>query len=293
MIERESDLETEELMGAHRKKVSIQGFQGCFHQIAAHQYFSENIDIIPCSTFREVTSKIVSGEADAGVIAIENSIAGSILPNYSLLQNYSLRISGEIYLLIRQNMMVMPGVSIDDVQEIHSHPMAILQCLEYIESLGRKFKLIETNDTALSAKLIADNKITNAAAIAGTLAADLFGLDIIAPDIHTVKNNFTRFLILERGDKSMPVLEADKSSVYFKLRHEKGSLLSVLRCFEEYDINMTKLQSYPIPTDPFSYLFHVDLEFKCYNDYLLAIDRARAITDDLSICGIYKHGEFK
>ena len=278
--------------GLRKRKVAIQGYEGCFHQVAAYHYFSEDIEIVPCATFRDVTHKVESGEVDAGVMAIENSIAGSILPNYSLLQNCSLRISGEIYLLIRQNLMALPGHTLETVSEIHSHPMAILQCIDYIESTGRPFKLVETADTALSARIIAEQHIEGAAAIAGSLAAELYGLEIIAPDIHTVKNNFTRFLIIERGDKAMPVVGANKASVYFKVMHRQGSLLLVLQCLQKHGLNMTKLQSYPIPADPFNYLFHLDLEFAAYDDFLAAMEEARSLTADLSVCGIYKHGQF-
>ncbi|HIS34922.1 MAG TPA: prephenate dehydratase [Candidatus Avirikenella pullistercoris] len=281
------------LSGALRKRVSIQGYEGCFHQVAAYHYFGEDIDIVPCSTFREVTNMVESGEVDAGMMAIENSIAGSILPNYSLLQNCSLKITGEILLLIRQNLMALPGVGIEDIKEIHSHPMALLQCINYIEDLSHpKFKLVETVDTALSARELAENHITNAAAIAGELAAKLFGLKILAPDIHTVKNNYTRFLAIERADKAGEVADADKASFYFKVPHKQNSLLAVLRCFEQYNINMTKLQSYPIPSDPFRYLFHVDVEFDDISDYERVIENMPKVTEEFCICGKYKRGDF-
>lgn len=276
-----------------RMRVSIQGYEGCFHQVAAYNYYGKDIEIVPCATFRDVVRLVESGEVDAGMMAIENSIAGSILPNYSLLQNYSLRITGEVYLLIKQNLMALPGVALEDVKEIHSHPIALLQCLDYIESESpTRFKLVETLDTALSAKELVDNNTTNAAAIAGELAAEMFGLNILAKNIHTVKNNFTRFLAIKRADKVLSDPNANKASVYFNVSHQQGSLVKVLNCFEQHNLNMTKLQSYPIPSDPFKYLFHADVEFDSLDDFKKALNSVNNMVEDLSICGVYKKGEF-
>src|SRR5689334_20238610 len=174
-------------------RVSIQGYEGSFHQMAARQFFGKDIEVIPCATFRDVV-KIAANkkESDGGVMAIENSIAGSILPNYNLLQKSNLRIIGEVYLHIRQNLMVNPGVTLEDIREVHSHYMALQQCLEYLDKYN--WKLVETEDTALSARNIHIHKSKHIAAIASKLAAELFGLHIIAPSIHTMKNNYTRFL---------------------------------------------------------------------------------------------------
>src|SRR5688500_11297744 len=177
-------------------RVSIQGYEGSFHQAAAQHFYGKHVEVIPCGTFREVV-KIAGNpkESNGGVMAIENSIAGSILPNYNLLQKSNLTIVGEVYLQIRQNLMVNPGVTLDDIREVHSHHMAIQQCLEYLDK--HNWKLVETEDTALSAKHVHQHKSKHIAAIASKLAADLFGLEIIAPNIHTMKNNYTRFLILK------------------------------------------------------------------------------------------------
>lgn len=276
-----------------RMRVSIQGYEGCFHQTAAYNFYGKDIDIVPCATFRDVVRLVESAEVDAGMMAIENSIAGSIMPNYSLLQNYSLRIVGEIHLLIRQNLMALPSVEMSDVKEIHSHPIALLQCIDFIEQESpTRFRLVETLDTALSAKELADNNITNAAAIAGELAAQMYGLKILAKDIHTVKNNFTRFLAIKRADKVIFDSTANKASLYFKVSHKHGSLVNVLTCFEKYNLNMTKLQSYPIPSDPFRYLFHTDMEFDDMANFKAAVSSVSGIVEDLSICGIYRRGEF-
>lgn len=275
-------------MSLKPKKIAIQGYEGSFHQQAAYKYFGENIEIIPCATFSEVTSKVESLEADAGVMAIENSIAGSILPNYRLLQNCSLKITGEVCLSIVQNLMILPDVELSEIEEVRSHPMAILQCLDYLESEGvTRYKLVESVDTALSAKQISDNGLKTVAAIASELAAKLYGLKIVAHNINTVKNNFTRFLVLERSDKVMPNMNINKASIYFEVEHKGGSLLSVLKCFELCHLNLSKLQSYPIPTDPFSYLFHADVEFDSVENFETSINYASGACKNIFICGIY------
>ena len=224
------------------KKVSIQGYEGSFHQFAAQQFLGKDVEVIPCATFREVV-KIASNkkESDGGVMAIENSIAGSILPNYNLLQKSNLRIIGEIYLHISQNLMVNPGVTVKDIREVHSHPMAIQQCLEYLDKFD--WKLVETEDTALSAKHIHQHRSKHIAAIAGKLAAELFSLNIIAPNIQTMKNNYTRFLILQREDVATKIENADKASVNFHTDHSRGSLARVLTKIADGGINLSKLQS--------------------------------------------------
>ncbi len=272
-------------------KVSIQGYEGCFHQLAARRFFGPDAEVLPCATFGDVVRSVEEGSADAGVMAIENSIAGSIMPNYRLLQKGALKIVGEVLLHIRQHLMALPGVSIDMIEEVRSHPMALLQCMDFLEREDhRRFRLVETEDTALSARRIMETGRRDAAAIAGSLAAELFGLEIIAPDIHTVGNNYTRFLVLRRADEVTVSEDADKASLYFSIPHEHGSLVSVLRCFDGKGINMTKLQSYPIPSDPFRYLFHVDVEFDRTECFEEAMDDVRGVTDRLCVCGVYKRG---
>ena len=278
---------------ARSPKVSIQGYEGCFHQLAACHFFGPGVEVLPCATFGDVVRSVETGEADAGVMAIENSIAGSIMPNYRLLQKGSLTIVGEVLLHIRQHLMARPGVGMESVEEVRSHPMALLQCMDFLEREDhRRFRLVETEDTALSARRLVETGRRDAAAIAGSLAAELFGLEIIAPDIHTVKNNYTRFLILRRAGEAGKVEGADKASLYFSVPHEHGSLVSVLRCFDGRGINMTKLQSYPIPSDPFRYLFHVDVEFDSVSGFEEAMEAVRGVTERLCVCGIYKKGLF-
>jgi prephenate dehydratase len=180
-------------------KVSIQGFEGSFHQEAANKFFGKGVEVVCCSTFREVV-KIAENknESDGAIMAIENSIAGSILPNYNLLQKSKLKIIGEVYLHIRQNLMVNPGVKLEDIREVHSHPMAILQCTQFLDK--HNWKLVETEDTALSAKHVHQHRSKHIAAIASKLAGEIYQLDNIAPNIHTLKNNYTRFLVLQRAE---------------------------------------------------------------------------------------------
>ena len=270
------------------KKIAIQGFEGSFHQVAAQQFFAD-VDVICCSTFREVL-KIAADkkESDGGVMAIENSIAGSILPNYNLLQKSNLKIIGEVFLLIKQNLLVNPGIKLEDIREVHSHPMALLQCIDYLEK--HNWKLIETEDTALSAKHIHQHRSKHIAAIASRLAADLFQLKVLAPNIHTLKNNYTRFLVLQHADKADQIANADKASLMFNTDHSKGSLAKVLTKIAEGNINLSKLQSMPIPGSDWKYSFHADLEFETLKQFDTVIENIKPLTEDLKVYGIYKNG---
>ena len=270
------------------KKIAIQGFEGSFHQVAAEQFFAD-VDVIYCSTFREVL-KIAADkkESDGGVMAIENSIAGSILPNYNLLQKSNLKIIGEVFLLIKQNLLVNPGIKLEDIREVHSHPMALLQCIDYLEK--HNWKLIETEDTALSAKHIHQHRSKHIAAIASRLAADLFQLNVLAPNIHTLKNNYTRFLVLQHADKADQIANADKASLMFNTDHSKGSLAKVLTKIAEGNINLSKLQSMPIPGSDWKYSFHADLEFETLKQFDNVIENIKPLTEDLKVYGIYKNG---
>jgi prephenate dehydratase len=271
-------------------RVSIQGYEGSFHQVAAQQFFGKNIEVIPCATFREVIKIAVNKkESDGGVMAIENSIAGSILANYNLLQKSNLRIVGEIFLQIRQNLLVNPGVLLQNIKEVHSHPMAIQQCLTYLDKYN--WKLVETEDTALSAKNIHQHRSIHIAAIASRLAAELFQLYIIAPNIHTMRNNYTRFLILQREDTLCEIPDANKASVNFHTDHSKGSLAKVLTKIAEEGINLSKLQSFPIPGSEWKYSFHADMEFDTIEQFNRVIENIKPITQHVKIYGVYKKGE--
>ena len=270
-------------------RVSIQGFEGSFHQVAARHFFGKEVEVIPCATFREVI-KVASSkkESEGGVMAIENSIAGSILPNYNLLQKSSLKIVGEVYLQIKQNLLVNPGVKLEDIREVHSHPMAILQCLEYLDKYH--WKMVETEDTALSAKMVHQKKAKHIAAIASKLAAEMFSLNVIAPNIHTMKNNYTRFLVLNREEQVKADPEANKASVNFHTDHSRGSLARVLGRIADGGINLSKLQSFPIPGSDFKYSFHADMEFNGLDQFNRVIEQVKPLTEDLRIYGVYRNG---
>ena len=273
-------------------RVTIQGYEGSFHQVAAQMYHGKNVQVIPCATFRDVV-KMGSNkkESDGAVMAIENSIAGSILPNYNLLQKSNLRITGEIYLQIRQNLLVNRGVRLEEIKEVHSHTMALQQCYEFLDKY--KWKLVETDDTALSAKHIHQHKSKHIAAIASKLAADLHNLEVLVPNIHTMKNNYTRFLMLQRDDMALPVEGADKASVTFHTDHSKGSLAKVLTKIAEGGINLSKLQSFPIPGSDFKYAFHADMEFGTISQFEDVIQEIRPLTESIKIYGTYKRGLWK
>jgi prephenate dehydratase len=267
--------------------IAIQGYEGSFHQTAAREFFGNQVNVLPCATFRQVVKLAADKkQTNGGMMAIENSIAGSILPNYQLLQKSNLFITGEVYLRIRQHLMVNKGVALSDIKEVHSHPMAILQCTEYLDK--QNWKLVETEDTALSAKYIRRHHSKHIAAIAGKLAADLYDLDIIAPNIHTEKNNYTRFLAVQLQKNVQPVEGADKASINFKTDHSRGSLTRVLSVIADGGINLSKLQSFPIPGSSFQYSFYADMEFEHVSSFNKVIKEIQPLTNQLAVQGIYK-----
>lgn len=270
-------------------KVSIQGYEGSFHQVAARKFFGKKVEVIPCASFKDLI-KVASNkkESDGGVMAIENSIAGSILPNYNLLKKSALTVVGEVYLQINQNLLINPGVKLTDIKEVHSHPMALQQCFEFLDKYN--WKLIETEDTALSAKHIHQHKSKHIAAIASKLAAELFNLNMIAPNIHTMKNNYTRFLVLNR-DAENTIADANKASVNFHTDHSRGSLAKVLTVISDGGINLSKLQSFPIPGSDFKYSFHADMEFDHVEQFKEVVDRIKPLTAELKVYGVYRRGE--
>jgi len=273
------------------KQVSIQGYEGCFHQVAARYFFGRQVEVIPCATFKEVINTAATGHADAAVMAIENSIAGSILQNYQLLHRSGLTVCGEIYLQIRQHLLVNPGVKLEDIREVHSHTMALQQCFEYLDQ--HNWKLVETEDTALSAKLLRRHQSRHIAAIAGRLAADLYELEVLAPDIQTLKNNYTRFLVLKPDMANEIVIDANKASVRFHTDHTRGSLARVLTLIAGEGVNLSKLQSVPLPGSAFKYSFHADMEFETRSQFDAVIRAIRPETEDMHIYGVYKKGLWK
>jgi prephenate dehydratase len=270
--------------------ICIQGYEGSFHQVAAQKFFGKNIPVIPCASFRDLIKFASDARQSAGaVMAIENSIAGSILPNYNLLKKSSLKVIGEVYLSISQNLLVNKGIQLTDIKEVHSHPMAILQCLDFLEQYN--WKLIETEDTALSAKHLQQHNSKHIAAIASKLAAELFDLDIIGPDIQTQKTNITRFLVLKRAEDVTNVEGADKASLYFQTDHSKGVLAKVLTTIAKADINLSKLQSMPIPGSNFNYGFYADLEFDQIKQLNTVLRSIESLTNSVKLFGVYKKGK--
>ncbi len=273
------------------KRIAIQGGYGAFHEIAAHHYFEgEEIEIIPRNTFRELLTSLADHKSDLGIMAIENSLAGSILPNYNLLMNTGMQIIGEVYLRINQNLVALPGTKITDLKEVYSHPMAILQCQQFFDDYP-EILLIESMDTALSAKAIAEGNMTSAGAISSTLAARKYKLEVIADNIETNKMNYTRFLILTETGPGVSSELVNKSSVYFALAHKIGSLSKILSIFSYYEINLAKIQSMPIIGKEWEYLFFVDLEVNDYEMYKKSLDAIKPFISQLGIMGEYIKGK--
>jgi prephenate dehydratase len=273
------------------KKVAIQGVSGAFHEIAARQYFEgEEIEILPCITFKDLFKALADDESLLGIIAIENTIAGSLLQNHNLLRESGCMIVGEHKLRIEHNLVALPGQKIEDIQEVYSHPIALMQCEDFIDE-HRHMKAIESEDTALSAKEIAENKISGRAAICSALAAEKYGLEILARGIETNKRNFTRFLMIAEptlAEEMTNGTQLDKSSLVFTLPHEEGSLAKVLSILSFYHVNLTKIQSLPIIGREWEYQFYINLTFDDYTRYRQSLDAIRPLTKDFQLLGEYK-----
>lgn len=281
------------IMSKGKRRVVIQGGYGANHEIAAREFFSsEEIEIIPCLTFPDLFQAIKDDPSIYGIVAIENTLVGSILPNHTLLKDSGLVVIGEHKLRIRHQLMTLPGQTIEDIREVRSHPMALAQCEGFFKPYPY-IKLIESEDTALSAKDIHDNQEKGAAAIASELAAELYDMEIIARDIETNKRNFTRFLIISHRarievDELLVQNRVNKASLVFSLSAEEGSLSKVLTILAFYNINLSKIQSLPIVGHEWEYLFYVDVEFKNYARYLQSLDAIRPLTNKLKILGEYE-----
>ena len=272
-----------------KKNIGIQGIQGSFHHIVANEYYGSNIDIDEFLTFEMMSRHLAEGKSDASIMAIENSIAGSIIPNYALIDEYNLSIVGEYYLKISHNLLALKNHSIDDITEVHSHPMALLQCREFFKKYPN-IKLVEDTDTALSAKEISVNNIKGRAAIASRLASDLYGLDILAENIQTIKNNETRFVVLERLAPNGKNI-FNKASLKFELDHKRGSLATILNAMSDRKMNLTKIQSMPKIETPWRYSFFVDITFKYLEDYFKAKSIIEIMAKDFKVLGEYKNSK--
>lgn len=273
-------------------KVAIQGFKGSFHEVAARQYFGASAALSFCATFGEVVAQVADGRAEAALMAMENSLAGSILPNYLLLERNALTITGEVYLPIHQHLLVLPGTTLADIRAVHSHPMALRQCGDYLSQYPG-WQLVETEDTGLSAQLLAEHQTPGVAAIAGAQAAEAFGLEILAPAINDDPSNYTRFLVLERPAEAAPVASPDKASLYFYTSHAPGKLAQVLTLVASHGLNLSKLQSCPRPSQPWHYGFHADVEFAAPAQLAALLAELPAVTEELRVLGAYQRGSME
>ena len=275
---------------ASMTRVAIQGYRGCFHEQASKEFYSSlEVDtvIVECPTFESLFESLAGGCADAAVMAIENTISGGLLPNFELLRSNPYRIKGEIYIPIHQNLMALPGQKIEDIREVRTHYMAINQTRKFFERNCPWITMVESEDTAKSAIDIANEGLMGVGAVASELAAEENGLVILAKGIETYKQNFTRFLILD-DSISVPRDRTNKASLCFTLPHKPGSLAQVLTILSFYDMNLTRIQSLPIPGQEWQYFFYVDITFSTYNRYRQALKAVRPLMAGLDILGEYK-----
>lgn len=273
-----------------KKRVTIQGIAGCYHEAAARAYFGEEeIETVACATFAEMFDRMALDHSLLGIIAIENTIAGSLLQNHELLRKSNLNIVGEYKLRISHVLAALSDETLDDIREVNSHPMALMQCGEFLKTHPR-MKLVEKDDTAGSAQEIAQHHLTGHAAICGRLAAQIYGLNILAEGIETNKRNFTRFLVVADplySDWLTAGKRINKASLVFSLPHTQGSLSKVLTILSFYDINLSKIQSMPIIGREWEYRFYIDLTFDNFTRYKQSLDAIRPLTKNFKILGEY------
>lgn len=272
------------------KTVAIQGAKGSFHHIVSQEFFKAPVDVIECMTFDKVVDDLITEECDAAIMALENSIAGSIIPNYALINKYDLHIVGEHYLDIQHNLMAWPNQTIADIKEVYSHPMALLQCKEFFKRHPH-IKLVEDKDTAEVAQRIQEKNLLGIGAIASVTAAKIFKLDILAYSIQTIKHNETRFVIVRRANSDLPENEINKASVKFEANHQRGSLATILNVMSDCKLNLTKIQSLPIVETPWKYAFFVDVTFKNYADFKKAKSVIAIMGDEFKVLGEYKNAK--
>lgn len=270
------------------KKVAIQGIKGSFHHIVSKHYFDETVTVLECLSFDKVVDSLLTHKTDAAVMAIENSIVGSIIPNYALIDNHQLHIIGEYYLDIQHHLMALPNQKIDDIAEVYSHPMALLQCKEFFKK-NPHIKLIEDKDTAEVAQRIQQHQLKNVGAIASSMASELFNLEILAESIQTIKHNETRFVIVKTTNSEIPKNDINKASLKFELEHKRGSLATVLNVLSDCKLNLTKIQSLPKIETPWKYSFFVDVTFDNYKHYDKAKSIIQLMAENFKILGEYKN----
>lgn len=276
-------------MSKMKKKIAIQGAEGSNHHKVARDFYGDNVKLQECLSFDTLVNSLVDKSSDKGIMAIENTIAGSIIPNYALIDANNLHISGEEYLNIHHHLMALPGQQITDIKEVCSHPMALLQCKEFFKK-HPYIKLVEDVDTAEVAKRISKNKLEGVAAIAPKLAADLFNLEVLEDEIQTMKDNSTRFVIVQTEKPNNGIDQINKASLKFQLDHKRGSLAAILNVLSDCKMNLTKIQSLPVIETPWKYSFFVDVTFDNYKDYEKAIAIIEIMASELKILGAYKNG---
>lgn len=271
-------------------KIAIQGIKGSFHHQVAQEFFEQELALDECMSFDDLVKSLVNNKSHKGVMALENSIAGSIIPNYALIDRNNLHIIGEHYLDIHMNLMVLKGQTIEDIKEVHSHPIALLQCAVFFSQYPH-IKLVESGDTAETARRIQEEQLKGIGAVAAPIAARLYDLHILAAGIHTVQSNKTRFVILKTQNKELPKEEINKASVKFELDDTPGSLATVLNVMNNCKLNLTKIQSMPIIETPFQYSFFVDVIFEKYKHYEKAKNILALMTTHFKVLGEYKKGK--
>ncbi|GAB2766182.1 prephenate dehydratase [Salinimicrobium soli] len=271
-----------------REKIAIQGIEGSFHHQVAREYFGQEVLVDECRSFREVADSLLANRASGAVMAIENSTAGTILPNYALIDEHNLQITGEHYIPIYMNLMVLPGQKITDIKKVCSHPMALLQCQTFFKDYP-KMQLIEDTDTAEVAKRIRQQNLKKVAAVASKAVASIYGLEILQEGIQTMKSNSTRFLVLSSKDTT-PVSGANKASLKLVLENKRGSLVSILNIMRDFDLDMTKIQSVPVIDVPWKYAFFIDVLFNEEEEFQKVLEVLTGLTEELKVLGIYKNG---
>ena len=276
-------------MSKMKKKIAIQGAEGSNHHKVARDFYGDNVNLQECLSFDTLVNSLLDKTSDKGIMAIENTIAGSIIPNYALIDANNLHISGEEYLNIHHHLMALPGQQIEDIKEVCSHPMALLQCKEFFKKHPH-IKLVEDVDTAEVAKRISKNKLEGVAAIAPKLAADIFGLEVIEDEIQTMKANSTRFVIIQTEKPNNGIDQINKASLKFQLDHKRGSLAAILNVLSDCKMNLTKIQSLPVIETPWKYSFFVDVTFDDYKDYEKAVAIIKIMASEFKVLGAYKNG---
>ncbi len=272
------------------KRVAIQGGHGAYHDIAAHSYFQEELEIVPCLTFKDIFLEADKDDKLLGVMAIENTIVGGLLQNHDLLKLNNMKVVGEQKLRISHTLSALPGQKLSDIREVISHPMALMQCADFLDTLPN-VKVVEHEDTALAAKDIFEQNLMGVAAVCSKRAAEIYNLEILAEGIETNKRNFTRFLILAHDDmvsKARKSAIIDKASLVFVLPHKEGSLSQVLSILSYYDINLTRIQSLPIVGRAWEYQFYIDLSFSDFERYTQAVKAIIPLVSDLKVLGEYE-----